>query len=332
MVASPDITCFLLEGHLMKIKNLESDVILIDLDPAPGFEGVFGAYIIKSDKIAILDVGPASSLPNLFSALKILKIDPKDVDYLLCSHIHLDHTGGLGAAMRRLPNAISIVHERGLDHLVDPSRLWENSLRSLGDLAKNYGQPESVPRERLVTAKDGLIIELGGVSLDVLLTPGHASHHISFFEKKTRRLFVGEAAGINLTSIGGLHPATPAPFDLKQTLSSIDKMIAVNPFKIYYAHFGEADNGLHQLNLFKQQLVLWGTTIAQHLDDNSEWQEIFAEIVAKKPSLGKIYDLSAQRQASLFTFIKNDILGYQNYLRKEGTRILTDLARSQVTL
>jgi glyoxylase-like metal-dependent hydrolase (beta-lactamase superfamily II) len=315
----------------MKIKNLEPDVILIDLDPAPGFESLFGAYIIRSDKIAIIDVGPASSLPNLFSALEILKIDPKDIDYLLCSHIHLDHTGGLGAAMKSLPNSISIVHERGADHLVDPSRLWENSLRALGDLAKNYGKPEPVPRERLVTAKDELIIDLGGVSLDVLLTPGHASHHISFFEKKTRRLFVGEAAGINLASFGGLHPASPAPFDLKQSLSSIDKMIAVNPGKIYYAHFGSEENGLHQLNLFKQQLVLWGTTISQHLDDNLEWQEIFAEIVAKKPSLGKIYNLSAHRQSSLFTFIKNDILGYQNYLRKEGTRVLNDLARSQVS-
>jgi glyoxylase-like metal-dependent hydrolase (beta-lactamase superfamily II) len=310
----------------MKVFKLEPGISLIDLDPPiPGFGGIFGTYVIQSDKIALLDVGPTCSLPNFFAGLNQLKINPEDVDYILCSHIHLDHSGGIGGAMQRMPKAVGIVHEKGRGHLINPARLWTGSLQVLGDLAIDYGEPATVSENRLVSAYDGMIIDLGRIQLKVVLTPGHASHHISFFESLTGRLFVGEAAGVNLASLGGLRPATPNPFDLRQSVDSANKMLALNPEKIYYTHFGKFDDAIRQLNLFKIQLFVWGKIIAKHINDNSEWQDIFEEIVLHEQSLGKMHDLSTERSKCLFNFIRNNIIGYREYLKKEGIAVLKEL-------
>jgi glyoxylase-like metal-dependent hydrolase (beta-lactamase superfamily II) len=310
----------------MKVFNLEPGINLIDLDPPiPGFDGIFGTYVIQSDKTALLDVGPTSSLPNLFSGLAELNINPEEVDYILCSHIHLDHSGGLGGAMQRMPKAVGIVHPKGHGHLVDPARLWAGSLNVLGDLAIAYGEPEPVPEKRLLTAAEDMLIDLGGIKLRVVLTPGHASHHISFFEQRTGRLFVGEAAGVNLSSLGGLRPATPNPFDLRQSINSANKMIALDPKTILYAHFGRFDDAILQLNLFKHQLIVWGKIIARHIHDNMEWQEIFQEINKQDKSLAQIHSLSEERKECLFNFIKNNIIGYREYLKKEGIDVLKEL-------
>jgi glyoxylase-like metal-dependent hydrolase (beta-lactamase superfamily II) len=311
----------------MRLYNLDSDVSLIDLDPPiSGFEGLLGCYVIKSDKIAILDPGPACSLPNLFTALDELKISLEDIDYVICSHIHLDHSGGIGHALKSMPKAIGIVHVNGQPHLINPSRLWEGSQKVLGNLARDYGEPEPVSPERLVIATEGMIIDLVGIRLEVFSTPGHASHHISFFERKTGKLFSGEAAGVNLTSQGGLRPATPDPFDLKLSLESIDKMIALNPNTIYYAHFGKFENPILQLNSLKAQLYLWGKVIAEHLDD--DWQQIYEEIVRRNPLCAEIFNLSKERTENHLSFIKNGILGYKEYLKRQGTKVLDHLAKS----
>jgi glyoxylase-like metal-dependent hydrolase (beta-lactamase superfamily II) len=313
----------------MKIFNLEPDISLIDLDPPiPGFEGLLGCYVIKSDKIAILDPGPACSLPNLFSALDELKVSPEDIDYVICSHIHLDHSGGIGHTLKSMPKAIGIVHEKGRSHLIDPSRLWQGSLQVLGSLAKAYGEPEAVSPERLVVAKEGMIIDLGDIQLEILNTPGHASHHISFFENKTGRLFAGESAGVNMINLGGLRPATPNPFDLELSIDSIDKMISRKPNQIYYAHFGRAENAVQQLNILKEQLCLWGQVIADHLNDESDWQQIFKSIVNRNPSLEEIFELPEERKESYLNLIKNNILGYRDYLRNNGTQALDNLEKS----
>jgi glyoxylase-like metal-dependent hydrolase (beta-lactamase superfamily II) len=310
----------------MKIYNYEPDINLIDLDPPiPGFEGLLSCYVVKSNKIALIDIGPTSSLPNLFSALAELRISPESIDYLLCSHIHLDHTGGIGDSINLFSRAKVIVHEKGIKHLVDPSYLWQGSQQILGILADDYGAPAPVSIDRLISAKDGMIVDLGGIHLEILLTPGHASHHISFYEKYTRRLFVGEAAGVNLINSGGLRPAAPTPFDLKQSLESIDKMIALNPETIYYAHFGKFENAVYQLNQSKQQLRLWGAVIASHLNDNCEWQEIFQEIVDSNHSLEKIFTLSEDHRNTLYSAIKSTIFGYRDYLQRAGTQVLESL-------
>jgi glyoxylase-like metal-dependent hydrolase (beta-lactamase superfamily II) len=310
----------------MNIFKLEPQISLIDLNPPiAGFEGFLSCYVIKSQKTALLDVGPSSSLPNLFSALAALDIRSEAIDYLLCTHVHLDHSGGLGGAFKKIPGATAIAHEKGIPHLVSPSRLWKGSLQVLGALAEKYGEPEPSPQNKLISAQEGMVVDLGDIRLEIILTPGHASHHISFFERKTRRLFVGEAAGANLLNLGGMRPATPNPFDFQQTLDSINKLISLNPDKIYFAHFGRFENAVSLLNQSKKQLKLWGEVVAGHLNDNSDWPVIFNEIVNQSPPLGKILELPDDVKNNLYSFICNNIIGFREYFLKEGTQILNNL-------
>ncbi len=124
----------------MEVVGIEPGISLIDLTPPiAGLEGFLGTYVIEAGKIALIDVGPTSTLENLFAGLTKLKIKPEDVDYVLCTHIHIDHTGGAGGALKRMPKATCITHEQGRYHLANPGKLWKGSLQTLEKLAQDYG-------------------------------------------------------------------------------------------------------------------------------------------------------------------------------------------------
>ena len=294
--------------------------------PISGFEGILGCYVIRSDKTALLDVGPTSSLPNLMQALDKLEVKPDEIDYVIAGHIHLDHSGGMGGSLKLMHNATGIVHEKGRYHLANPSKLWAGSLQVLGKLAEDYGQPEPIADDRLVTASEGMIIDLGGIKLEVFLTPGHAAHHLSFFDRQRKRLFAGEAVGINFPGIGS-RPATPYPFDLRQAIASLDKLIALQPETIYYAHVGYSNNALDKMLAFKKQLLRFGRVISKHLDDSSNWQEILEEIKRDDKELAGLYDMPPDRLAREMGFIQNNIFGFREYLRKEGPGVISELER-----
>ncbi len=317
----------------MEIFRLEPDISLIDIaPPIPGFQGILGTYVIQAGKIALIDVGPSSSLENLFACLAELRINPADVSYILCSHIHLDHSGGVGSAIKRMPNAACIAHEKGKYHLANPAKLWQASLQTLGKLAQDYGEPQPVDENRLIAAHEGMLIDLGGLQLEVILTPGHASHHMSFLDRKKGRLFAGEAAGVSFPARGGSRPATPDPFDLRQAFTSLDKLIAAGPTQIFYAHFGSAPEAVERLKQFKKQLLLWGKIIVGHLDDQAEWPEILEEIKARDNALADLLKLPKDNLQREFDFIKNNILGYRKYLKKEGAGVLEELFGDQLTV
>ena len=312
---------------LMKVYRLAHNIGLIDVaPPITGFEDLIGIYVLGGDKIALIDVGPSVSLGNLFSGLEELGISPQDVSYILVTHIHLDHNGGIGGAIKQMPNAIAIVHERGKPHLADPARLWKSSQHVSGELAFKYGQPEPVPRDRMLIAKEGMTINLGGMEIEVLLTPGHASHHLSFLERKKGRLFVGEAAGVYIEDIDLVRPATARPFHLVQTLATLDRLISVDPIVLCYSHFGCATGAQDKLRAYKQQLILWGNVIAEQMADKADLQDIYNKIKERDRSLERLNDLPPdQRQRELY-FAENSIKGYIDYFKKYGVEHLKRLS------
>ena len=189
-------------------------------------------------------------------ALAELNISPEKIDYIVLTHIHIDHAGGLGAALKQMVNASVIVHESGINHLVDPAMLWEASVKTMGDTAIKYGEPEPVPRDRLTAATDGMKVDLGqGTVLEIYLTPGHALHHMSIYDRASEVLIAGEAAGT--CSNGFIRPSTPPPFKLEIALASIDKLLALKPQKMCYGHFGCYDHAVERLQSMKQKLLDW---------------------------------------------------------------------------
>ena len=211
-----------------------------------------------------------------------------------------------------MPNAMVIVHERGEQHLTDPARLWEDSQRALGKLALKYGTIEPVSQE-------GMLLNLGEMEIEVLSTPGHASHHLSFVDRKEGRLFAGEAAGVYIRGL--IRPAAAPPFNLEQALASLDKLIRLGTTSLYYAHFGYALRASDKLRYYKQQLISWGNIIADCLEKEANWQEMYNEIRENDDTLAQIDSLPLNERRRELYFIKNSIMGFVDYFKRYGLSI-----------
>ncbi len=241
----------------MDIEAVTPAIRLIDLaPPIPGLERFIGAWLVCGQRKAIVDPGPTSAVPNLLSALSQLDISPQEIDYIILTHIHLDHAGGTGTALRDMPRARVFAHVQAYRHLADPARLWEASVKTLGDLARQYGRMEPVPEDRLAVMTDLAAVDLGrSVVLEAHYTPGHAAHHLSLLERGSGTLLAGEAAGVCIN--GAVRLATPPPFRLDETLSSIDRLIALQPGAICYGHFGAYGDAMDRLRLARSKLLAW---------------------------------------------------------------------------
>jgi len=305
----------------VKTYTLAHNLKLIDLaPPISGFKDFFGIYVLEARKVALIDVGPSVSVENLLSGLAELNIKPRDISYILATHIHLDHAGGIGTAIKQMPKAKVIVHERGKRHLIDPARLWEDSQRALGKLALKYGTMEPVPKDRISVAKDGMLLDLGEMEIEVLNTPGHASHHLSFVDRKEGRLFAGDAAGVYIRGL--IMPDTASPFNLEQALTSLDKLIRLGATTLYYAHFGYATHACDKLRHYKQQLISWGNIIADCLEKEADWQEIYNEIREKDSAIAQIDGLPASERRRELYLAKNSIMGFIGYFQRYGTEYI----------
>ena len=146
----------------MEIDAITPTLRLLTLQPPiPGYKRFIGAYLFSGEKSAIIDVGPTAAIPNLLSALTEVGISPKEIDYIVLTHIHIDHAGGVGTAIKELSNAKVLAHSHARSHLIDPTMLWKGSLKTLGDLALKYGPIEAVPEDRIVVATDQMKLDLG---------------------------------------------------------------------------------------------------------------------------------------------------------------------------
>ena len=302
----------------MKTYTLAHNLELIDVaPPIPGFKEFISVYVLKAREIALVDVGPSVSVENLLSGLAQLNINPVDISYIFATHIHIDHIGGIGKAIKQMPNAMVIVHERGRRHLINPARLWEDSQRAMGKLALDYGRLEPVPQDRILIAKEGMLFNLGGMEIEVVNTPGHAAHHLSFVDRKEGRLFAGDAAGVYIRGL--IRPLTASLFSLEQTLTSLGKLIRLGTTSLYYAHFGYAPHASDKLRYYKQQLILWGNIIADCLETKADYQEIYNEIHEKDDTLARIESLPLNERRRELYFVKKSIMGFVDYFERYGT-------------
>jgi glyoxylase-like metal-dependent hydrolase (beta-lactamase superfamily II) len=301
----------------MSVKKINSFLYLTDLKPA-GFRNFIASYTILGDKIAIIETGPTSTVNNLLEGLHEIGVNYGDVDFVAVSHIHLDHGGGTGTVMRHLPNAKLIVHPRGAPHLANPEKLWLQSRQVLGKVAELYGAPEPVSSERILLASDGMTVELGkGRELEIIETLGHASHHFSYFERNSRTLFPGDAAGIYLNEFDVIVPTTPPPFHLNTTLASIEKLERKSPMLLCYTHFGVANNAFEKLGRHAAQLRLWAQIVADGLRRGETLEEMTESIRQRDPAVGAVNDYMKTHPILGRGMVKQNIQGFIGYLQKQ---------------
>ncbi len=232
-------------------------VSLIELrPPLLGFDAFIGAWLYRGEATCLVDVGPAVTARDLLAALAELGVEC--LDAICLTHIHIDHAGAIGHVAAAFPETPIIVHPKGIAHLVDPTRLWEGTLKTLGHTARAYGPFMPVPEARFLAAEG----EIPG-PLTALATPGHAPHHISYLGEAG--LFVGEAAGVHLTLPGGvayLRPATPPRFFRDTYLASLSTAEALQPKRLFYGHFGMTDEAMW-LSIHAEQIHQWMAVVAQ---------------------------------------------------------------------
>jgi glyoxylase-like metal-dependent hydrolase (beta-lactamase superfamily II) len=188
----------------------------------------------------LLDPGPTSTLPTLRRELGDAGISMNEVTAIVLTHIHLDHAGSTGTLVREFPRLRVFVHERGAPHLVDPAKLLASATRLYGDAMETlWGEVRPVDQAALVVLRGGERIEAAGRELRVEYTPGHASHHVSYFNPETRIAFIGDTAGIKRTATGYVLPPTPPPdIDLEVWFVSLDRIAQWHADTLFLTHFG----------------------------------------------------------------------------------------------
>ena len=205
--------------------------------------------IVDAGRAAFVDTGTHRSVPNLLGALAALDIDVERVDYVLLTHVHLDHAGGAGTLMAALPCARIVVHPRGAPHLADPAKLVAATRTVYGEevFAAQFGEALPIPARRVVTVEDGERLPLGARTLEFLHTPGHALHHLCILDRDTREMFTGDTFGISYresdTAAGPfIFPTTTPPqFDPAQLSASVARIASLAPRCAYLTHYGRVD-------------------------------------------------------------------------------------------
>lgn len=219
-----------------------------------------GTALLESDgHRAIVDPGPGSTLDTLKQQLRAHGASISDLDAILLTHIHLDHAGASGALVRENPKLAVYVHKLGAPHMIDPSKLIASAARLWPDtLQQLFGEAVPVPVENLRILEGGETIPLGSRKIEVAYTPGHASHHVSYFENIDGVAFVGDTAGIKIEGHSYVMPATPPPdIDLKIWDSSFATILERKPKRLFLTHFGLSDNPAAHIAQFRERLHRW---------------------------------------------------------------------------
>jgi len=226
---------------------MSSDPSIFIIDTAFQRNDFDAAYlIVENGRAAFIDCGTGLAVPAMLAALARAGCTPDQVDWLVLTHVHLDHAGGAGLLMQQLPNAMLVVHPRGAPHMIDPSRLVAGATEVYGaeEIARSYGPVLPVPAARIVIAEDGHRVDLAGRSLLCLDTPGHARHHLCVWDERSRSVFTGDTFGLSYRELDSARGAfivptsSPVQFEPEPLKQSIARLLALQPQAAYLTHYG----------------------------------------------------------------------------------------------
>ena len=226
-------------------RDLGHGIIAVDTGfERPAFDAAY--LLVDGGRAAFIDTGHNAAVPRLLAALAATGLDPGAVDWVIPTHVHLDHAGGAGLLMRHLPNARALIHPRGARHLIEPLALVEGARAVYGAevVRQTYGTIEPIPAARVVESHDEMAVTVGGRRLRLIDTPGHARHHHALWDPASRGWFTGDTFGISYREFDGpagawLFPTTtPVQFEPDALRRSVRRMLETAPEVLYLTHFG----------------------------------------------------------------------------------------------
>lgn len=269
---------------LSSIIRVNDNVYIINTELLNTCNWLSTYLIIGSKEALLIDPGPSINIDNLMKVITT-EFSNINIKHVAVTHIHLDHGGGLGKLVKLLGNVKVYVHPRGVKHLVNPNKLWEASKEVLGELALFFNPPEPLEPNMVVELEDYSSIDLGGITIKALHTPGHAPHHISYIVEPDGILIAGDALG-NLFD-NRVYPVTVPPFDLAEYIRSIDKLSQFTYNVVSVSHFGYVKG---DTEIFIQRVK----------DKTLAWTAIIADLIRKGYEQPKdIYDELLKRDSEL---------------------------------
>jgi glyoxylase-like metal-dependent hydrolase (beta-lactamase superfamily II) len=214
----------------------------------PRFDAAY--LVVESGRGAFIDCGTNFAVPRMLAALDEAGISAAEVDWLILTHVHLDHAGGAGELIARLPNAQLVVHPRGARHMIDPSVLWAGASAVYGEavMEQTYGRLRPIAADRVIETPDGHVVELAGRPLRCIDTPGHAKHHLTVYDERANACFTGDVFGLSYrdfdTANGPfiLPTTSPVQFDPPALHASIERLLALQPDAMYLTHYGRVED------------------------------------------------------------------------------------------
>lgn len=287
-----------------------------------GHSRSIAAALIEADgHRAVIDPGPGSTLETLRQQLQVHGLSVRDLDAVLLTHIHLDHAGASGALVRENPRLAVYVHKNGAPHMADPSRLlasaqrlWPNELNQL------FGETLPVPAENLRILEGGENLALGSHELEVVYTPGHASHHVSYFDHEEGVAFVGDTTGVCIEGHPYVMPATPPPdIDLEIWNSSFAAVLERKPSRLFLTHFGFSRDPAEHILLFRERLHKWAKLAEESIRTAPGESAAMASFMAE--TRAEIAEHLPAEEVEHYVFnagLNLSFLGLARYLRKRA--------------
>jgi glyoxylase-like metal-dependent hydrolase (beta-lactamase superfamily II) len=268
--------------------------------------------VVEQGRAAFVDVGTTFSVPGLLRALDGLGLPREAVDYVIVTHVHLDHAGGAGEMMRLLLHAKLVVHPRGARHMIDPAKLWAGASAVYGEdaMRRNYGRLVPVDPARVIEAPDGFTLVLASRPLLFLDTPGHARHHFCVWDEASRSMFTGDTFGLAYPELASgrgafvMPTTTPVQFEPEALVASIERLLGFGPRAMLLTHYSRV-------------------TEIERLAGDLRRQ------IAELAALGRASDGTPDRGARLRAGVRELVLGW---IRDHGTPLAIERVEELVSL
>jgi glyoxylase-like metal-dependent hydrolase (beta-lactamase superfamily II) len=298
-----------------------ADITPLDVNWTGRPHSIAATLLESGGRHVLVDPGPESTLETLRAQLKTRGLAITNVDAVLLTHIHLDHAGATGSLIRENPKLRVYVHSKGAAHLVDPAKLLASAGRLWGDdLQRLFGEILPVPAENLTILDGGESIAIGRESLEVIYTPGHANHHVTFFDPVSGVALAGDTAGIRIANGPYVMPATPPPdIDLVLWEKSFQRILERRPVRLFLTHFGFAENPEEHIAKFRERLYLWADITEKILrsgrDERAALQSFLAQTQAE---MANYLGPEDAEQHSFTAGLPLSFLGLARHMRKRS--------------
>ena len=315
------------------ITALEYEGGIVALDSGMVRPQMAACYLLETDSaVAVIEAGNNDSTDRILKVLASRGRQASEVSHVIVTHVHLDHAGGAGKLMQRLPNATLVAHPRGARHLIDPSRLEASARAVYGDAEfdEMYGSLVPVPEDRVILMEDGDSLEIGKRPLSFIDSPGHARHHFCIWDEQTRGWFTGDTFGISYRELDTENgpfvfpTSTPIQFDPPALIESINRMMEKQPENMYLTHFGriqDVQRLAEDMISSVEQFATFGEEFARDENRQQEIRSAMMEwLMARARKHGVVYSDDKLREV-----FANDVI-----LNTQGIEFWLDHGRAHM--